>query len=267
MVPRRCVRSMLAVVLLASVLSANTSVASSASNWGSNFVGQQTTRISPAGHPYWGWWGVSGFIHWIDRPALWPEQPDAWAPYPHVNSFVSIRQATSLDNWASGGLTMDKYTGMQNAMTWVERKQNGSTYFRRHDVVAIPGTCSVVVRAGPQTPSGWYDYRVWINNTLRLQTALPHQTGMASAYSESYNTGAYNRLANTRFGSNRSTFFNHAHALHLRNSSGQNELWDTSLTAGTTTRRDEWDPPYAYSPHSSYNHYYFGTYSRWHTVP
>ncbi|MDO8879250.1 MAG: hypothetical protein Q7W44_00355 [Coriobacteriia bacterium] len=173
-----------------------------------------------------------------------------------------ITQATSTTHLVAAGLTTDP-TFYPSVKRYIEHVQNGLPSTTFSGAVPIPTSIYAKVEATGyrQQWSGLYEYYVY-NHGMEAVRYLPNQTGCAQAYSEAKNDGGYNVLATTFFGTNTSGYNGSGYALNLKNMYHNWYLWNTSLPAEGTYIETRFNPPYYYSPHSSYRHYYFGTWNR-----
>ncbi|MDZ4167099.1 MAG: hypothetical protein U1E08_05350 [Coriobacteriia bacterium] len=242
-----------ATILLTMLLLPATS--SAANLYGINFVGQHTAATS-GNFRYFGWWGVKGTLYWQTLPVL------VGSGTRHVESWLMITQDTyPQTNWVSAGYTTDN-SKYPEVWTFREHVLNGLPMFAYVTQRPCPSAQGVAIEAGSYNPNtGLYSYRTYLGS-LYVTSGLPRQSGCAQAKSESRNNGGLNVLATTYFGTNAAGYNGSSHALYLRNYLPAWELWDTTLMGGTTFIDLGDYPPYYYSPHSSYRHYYFGTWNR-----
>jgi len=234
-----------------------TASAGASTTAGVNLVGQHTSQSS-GDFRYFGWWGAAGTVYWHTKPVLYG------TGVRHVDSWLMITQGTApLSNWVSTGFSTDNGT-YPRCYRFFEHVFNDAWHFEQlPENLSIPCAKYVEVRAGSIDPTTGYFWYHAYNGGVSRAYRLPRQTGCAQAKSESMNCAGYNVLASTYFGTNMAGYNGESHALKLRNSGQSWELWDTSLTAGATFIDAKDDPPYYYSPHSSYRHYYFGTWNKW----
>lgn len=213
------------------------------------YYGVQDTNLN--GEEYFGWLGAQGSFYWQSSGS----SPTSDAQN-HSNACLSMKLRPSLygTSWVQTGVWR-RSTG--STARYYESMLEGYQGLHWGPTTPVPYAHFVVVRSTGITSAGMKQWLAHIDGTSMYFWQWGG-TGKATAQNEVEQVGGnyVPTPATVYFGTNQAGYHTVDYALRLQNGAYDWELWDQSVTAGTTEAHD-WPTVVNYSP--GYPYYYFGS--------